>query len=531
MEEGMSVSKTNSSDNLPSTVTKNLVTLSNTNFPFLELKPENVSSRCFELIDLEAAKILKAAPVEIIDDFTVTVALTDPSDLAAQDDIRYRLSGKEVNFSVVDEKQFDLLINRWSKSNARATETLAVKDLSQDDIKILGDDESSDSGPMATLVNKLLEQAVIQGASDVHVEPTDTNIEVRFRVDGVLHSHTSYPIHLGPGIVNRVKVMGRMPANHLAPQDGRFNRRYNKKDIDCRVVSLPTSRGLEGLVIRLLDQSRSRTSLEKIGFHEDLLERFKSVLELPHGMILVTGPTGSGKTTTLYASLGLVSKPDRKTLTIEDPVEIRLQSVTQLQVNEKQNLTFASALKSFLRADPDVMLVGEIRDSETAALAAQAALTGHLVLSTLHTNEAAGAVARLNNLGVEPFLLASSLKAVLAQRLLRKLCSKCALPYEPTEEELVMSKWPETLPKPEMLSKAKPNGCNDCGLTGYRGRIPVAELIVVNEEISESITRNATTLDLERVSRLHGTKSMHIDGCRFVYEKLTSLQELSRVGV
>lgn len=519
-------------NNLPSAVKlEHPTSLTNKKYPFYDLKPELVSENCFELIELEAAKLLKAIPIEYIDDFTVTVALIDQKDLTSQDDIRYRLNGKDINFVIVDEKQFDLLIQRWSRKVAQVSESEAVKDLSQDEVKIISDGETSDTGPMAKLVNKLLEQAVLIGASDIHIEPTDLDVEVRFRVDGVLSNHTSYPLHLASGIVNRVKVMGKMSSNHLAPQDGRFNRRYLKKDIDCRVVSLPTSRGLEGLVIRLLDQSRSRTSLENIGFHDDLLIRFKSVLDLPHGMILVTGPTGSGKTTTLYASLGLVSKPDRKTLTIEDPVEIRLPSVTQLQVNEKQNLTFASALRSFLRADPDVMLVGEIRDSETAALAAQAALTGHLVLSTLHTNESAGAVARLTNLGVEPFLLASSLKAVLAQRLLRKVCSRCAEPYEPTEEELNISRWPSDLPKPEILNKAKVGGCNDCASTGYKGRLPVAELIVVNEEISEAITKNATTLELDRLSKKYGTNSMHVDGCRFVLEKLTTLQELSRVGV
>jgi type IV pilus assembly protein PilB len=503
---------------------------SGTLVPFVDVRADEIDRVVFTLIDIEASRRLRATPVSIDEIGTIVIGLTDPSNLATQDDIRMRLAGRELQFVAIDDKAFDAIIARWGREVARADESDAVRDLANED-RGQTVEEEAEVGPMATLVNKLLEQAVIAGASDVHIEPTDDAVEVRFRIDGVLRYHTSVPINLGPGMVNRIKVMGRMEANHLAPQDGRFNRRLASRDIDCRVVSLPTARGVEGVVIRLLDQSRSRTALEQIGFHTDLLDKFREVLEIPHGMILVTGPTGSGKTTTLYASLGLVARPDRKTVTIEDPVEIRLPSVTQLQVNERQNLTFASALRSFLRADPDVMLVGEIRDSETAALAAQASLTGHLVLSTLHTNEAAGASSRLINLGVESFLIASALKAVLAQRLIRKLCNRCAKLYEPTEAEFVKLNWPEELARPEMLLAANPNGCADCNHVGYKGRIPVAELILVNNEIAHAMIRNATSSEIEAIARTTGSVSLHVDACRFVAEQVTSVEELLRVGV
>jgi type IV pilus assembly protein PilB len=498
--------------------------------PFVELRADEVDRACFGIVDIEAARRLRAAPIEIDEIGSITVGLTDPTDLAAQDDLYMRLPGRSLRFVTVDDNALDAVLARWGREVARADESEAVRDLATEDRGTVVE-EAAETGPMATLVNKLLEQAVIAGASDVHIEPTDADVEVRFRVDGVLQFHTSIPLNLGPGIVNRIKVMGRMEANHLAPQDGRFNRRLANRDIDCRVVSLPTARGVEGVVIRLLDQSRSRTALEDVGFHTDLLERFREILELPHGMILVTGPTGSGKTTTLYASLGVISRPERKTLTIEDPVEIRLPSVTQLQVNEKQHLTFASALRHFLRADPDVMLVGEIRDSETAALAAQAALTGHLVLSTLHTNEAAGASTRLTNLGVESFLIASALKAVLAQRLLRKLCTRCAVMYEPTDEELAKANWPAELPRPETLLAANPNGCTDCNRVGYKGRAPIAELVIVTDEIAKAMTENATSAEIERLAHAAGSVSLHVDACRFVAEHVTSIEELLRVGV
>lgn len=522
-----------SSGNLPARVANRAVeqVLGPDFVDYFDLRQGEVDSRCFHLMEIDVARSRRAAPV-IIDEDVVTVGVADPSDLVALDDLRMRLTGYDVVFVAVNEDSLDALLARWSREVARADESEAARDLAADARTNVVEEESDESGRMARLVNKLLEQAVAVGASDVHVEPSGKQVLVRFRVDGVLQAHTEYPLSIAGGIVNRVKIMSGMEiSERRVPQDGRFGRHLSGRDIDCRVVSLPTAEGGEGLVMRLFDQSRARLNLNEIGFHTDLMERFEDVLSAPHGLILVTGPTGSGKTTTLYASLGLVARSDRKTLTIEDPVEIRLGSVTQMQVNDKANLTFATALKSFLRADPDVMLVGEIRDSETASLAAQAALTGHLVLSTLHTNEASGAATRLSNLGLEPFVTASALKAVLAQRLIRRLCTSCALPYEPNDAELTKVRWPEGLDRPTRLMRANPDGCENCARIGYKGRLPIAELVVVDDDMIAGIIARASSTELERIAVASGTVSLHDDACRYALDGLTSIAEILRVGV
>lgn len=327
---------------------------------------------------------------------------------------------------------------------------------------------------------------------------------------------------------------------HRLPLDGRFHRRLNDREIDCRVVSLPTASasGAEGAVIRLLDQSTSRLDLDAVGFHSNVATEFSKLLSRPHGMILVTGPTGSGKTTTLYASLSQVARPDRKVLSIEDPVEIRFPSITQVQVNELAGLTFASALKYFLRADPDVLLIGEIRDAITAELASQAALTGHLVLSTLHTNEASGAPIRLSHMGLDGFVIASALRGVLSQRLLRRLCKRCALPRDITAEEAQSIGFeannavnPVTNLPPTRLWDANPDGCSECR-NGYSGRVVVAELIVVDEEMRQAIISRASSSEIERIAgNSPGFRPLHADALSWLAEGVTSFAELLRVGV
>ena len=495
---------------------------------FVELQVENVDRNCFTIVDLDVARRFKFVPIKIEFD-TITVALADASNLIIMDDLRLRLRPNEVLFVAADSSAIDATLARWSREVARADESDAVRELAEEFVEA-DTEENSEEGRMAKLVATILEQAVIANASDVHIEPTEKSLQVRFRVDGVLVAHSEYPLTLAAGIANRLKVMAGLDiATRLIPQDGRFNKILSDRTIDCRVVTLPLASHHEGVVVRLFDQSRSRVSLDRVGFHNTVIEQLTPLLELPHGLLLVTGPTGSGKTTTLYASLGIVARPDRKTLTIEDPVEIRLQSITQSQVNEKAGLTFASALRSFLRADPDVVLVGEIRDHDTAALATQAALTGHLVLSTLHTNEAAGAPTRLANLGLDGFVIASALKGVLAQRLLRKLCQKCATPYEPTNTELEKLRWSSTgLASPERLYKAK--GCADCDHIGYRGRIPIGEVVTMNDEIAQAIIDRATSAEIDRLALAAGTIPLHTDACIWAAEGLTSASEILRVG-
>lgn len=500
---------------------------------YFELVPDTVDYALAEELDLDVARRLHVAVVQA-DPVEVVLAVSDASDLVLLDDLRARFAPREVRFVSADPDAIDKLVGLWSARAAREAEQLAVQDLSNDtaasptEVK----EATDDNGKMAQLVSRLFDQAVTAGTSDVHFEPGEESMEVRFRVDGVLTSHARYPMSLATGIVNRLKVMARLEiAERRVPQDGRFHRVMAGRDVDCRVVTIPVAGGAEGAVVRLLDQSRGRVGLAEIGFSRHVYEGLLAALATPHGMVLVTGPTGSGKTTTLYAALGIAATEDRKVLTVEDPVEIRYPRVTQVQVNERANLTFASALRSFLRADPDVILVGEIRDRETAALASQAALTGHLVLSTLHTNEASGAPTRLANMGLEGFIVASALKAVLSQRLLRRLCKKCAEPYEPTEADLASVQWETTgLPRPSQLWRPSGAPCDECGSRGYKGRLVVAELIQVSDGIADAIAQVSPSGELERLARANGMIPIHTDALGWVGAGETTLDEAKRIG-
>jgi len=499
---------------------------------FVTLDPDAIAPEVFSVLDYQLASRLQVVPVQL-DAVEVVVAVADPSNLLVLDDLRIRLSPRETRFVAADPEVIDAILRRWARSIARSAEQAAVEELRTDAGEERELAEAADEeGKMAKLVTSILEQAVNFGASDVHIEPGDHQVAIRFRVDGVLQDHSTYPLSLATGIVSRIKVMSAMDiAERRIPLDGRFHRRLSGKNIDCRVVSIPTASGVEGAVIRLLDQSRSQLSLGDVGFHAGVESAFLRLLDLPFGMILVTGPTGSGKTTTLYASLGQVARPDRKVFTVEDPVEIRFPSVSQVQVNERSGLTFATALKSFLRADPDVILVGEIRDRETAALAAQAALTGHLVLSTLHTNEASGAPTRLSNMGLEGFIVASALKGVLSQRLLRRLCTRCAVPSAPDAELLdSLGFAAEGVEVPSRLWHASEKGCENCR-NGYKGRLVAAELLVVDEEIAAAIVARAPSNEIERLARRSGNASMRQDALAWLASGATSLEEIRRVGV
>jgi type IV pilus assembly protein PilB len=499
---------------------------------FIELNPDAVDEKIFAVMDYQTAFRLKVAPVQM-DAVEIVIAVADPSNLAALDDLRMSFAPRETSFAAADPEMIDSVLRRWARYSASLVERAAVEDLRSEP----GDEPETkeaadDNGRMAKLVSSILEQAVNLGTSDIHIEPGDNDIAIRFRIDGVLQDHSRYPLSLATGIVSRIKVMANMDiAERRVPLDGRFHRRLAGKEIDFRVVSIPTSTGLEGAVLRLLDQSRTQLSLDDVGFHPEVGSAFLDMLNLPHGMILVTGPTGSGKTTTLYASLGQVARPDRKVFTIEDPVEIRFPAVSQVQVNERAGLTFVSALRSFLRADPDVILVGEIRDSSTAALAAQAALTGHLVLSTLHTNEASGAPTRLSNMGLEGFIVASALKGVLAQRLLRKLCTRCAVPSAASEDIISRLGFVENgIDIPDRLWKANTAGCDHCR-NGHRGRVVAAEMLVVTEDIAAAIVDRAPSSEIERLARSSSHSSIHQDGLRWLAEGVVSVDEIERVGL
>ena len=390
--------------------------------------------------------------------------------------------------------------------------------------------EAVEDAPIVKFVNLLIAQAVADRASDIHVEPTEHDLRIRFRVDGVLHEVMHSPRSIQGGVISRLKVMADINiAERRIPQDGRISLNVAGKAIDLRVATLPTVYG-EKVVMRILDKTRAQLSLADLGFHPAVLPRFEACFRKPYGTILVTGPTGSGKSTTLYATLNVLNSPDKNVITVEDPVEYRLPGVNQVQVNPKAGLTFASALRSILRSDPDIVLVGEIRDRETATIAVEASLTGHLVLSTLHTNDAASTPMRMVEMGVEPFLVVSALDCVVAQRLARKLCDRCREEYEPTHAELTEAGWPAALLKaegPPTLYRAI--GCAACSRTGYRGRLAVHEVMVMSEEISRMVVERYSSEDIKKTALSQGMLTLREDGLVKVAQGKTTLEELFRV--
>lgn len=395
-----------------------------------------------------------------------------------------------------------------------------AEDLPQDEDLL----ESDDDAPIIKLINAMLGEAIKEGASDIHIETFEKALSIRFRIDGVLRDVLSPSRKLAPLLVSRVKVMAKLDiAEKRVPQDGRISLRIGGRAVDVRVSTMPSSHG-ERVVMRLLDKNATRLDLHSLGMTPANHENFRSMIERPHGIILVTGPTGSGKSTTLYAGLQELNSNERNILTVEDPIEFDIDGIGQTQVNPKVDMTFARGLRAILRQDPDVVMVGEIRDLETAQIAVQASLTGHLVMSTLHTNTAVGAITRLRDMGIEPFLISSSLLGVLAQRLVRTLCPDCKVPYEADKETKKLF----DLKKKEELILYRANGCEHCNHKGYRGRTGIHELLVVNEQVQEKIHSEAGEQAIEKAIREH-TPSIRDDGLSKVRQGITSLEEVMRV--
>jgi type IV pilus assembly protein PilB len=384
--------------------------------------------------------------------------------------------------------------------------------------------------PIIKPANLLITQAVNDRASDIHIEPGERTLRVRYRIDGVMHEVMTPPRAVTAGITSRLKIMADINiAERRIPQDGRIGVTVQGKQIDIRVATLPTVHG-EKVVMRLLDKSSVLLKLQDLSFLPDNFQRFQDSYTKPYGAILVTGPTGSGKSTTLYATLNILNRPEVNIITVEDPVEYKLPGVNQVQTNVKAGLTFASALRSILRCDPDILLVGEIRDRETAQIAIESALTGHLVLSTLHTNDAPSALTRLTEMGVEPFLVASALDCVVAQRLARRLCDRCKEEYTPTAEELVAASFPFDT-KDDLPVLFRPNGCTACGKTGYRSRLAIHEVMTVTEEVERLVAEKASSEEIAKVARSQGMRPLRDDGMAKVLEGVTSIEEVLRVIV
>jgi type IV pilus assembly protein PilB len=463
-----------------------------------------------------------------MDDHEIVVGITDPGDVVALDDVR-AATGLIVRPVVVARTELRKIIERLRREDndlADIAESLRTEQApTASNLTSVGDD-----APIVRYVNSLIEQAIQNRASDLHLEPTENDMRVRYRIDGVLHEVDTVPRHVQAALVSRLKIMSNVDiTERRIPQNGRITVQVNQRSVDLRTATLPTVWG-EKVVLRVLDTSGINLALSGLGFTDANYDRYASAFAKPHGMLLVTGPTGSGKSTTLYATLAEISKPTVNIITVEDPVEYRLPGVNQVQVDHKAGLTFAAVLPAILRSDPDVVLIGEIRDRVTAQLAVEAALTGHLVLSTLHTNDAPSAVTRLTEMGIEPFLVGSSVDCVLAQRLARRLCDWCKREYVPTPAELSAAHWPvDLLPTPAALWK--PDGCRSCSGTGYRGRIALHEVMSMTEEVEELTIRRASAHDLRRVAMAQGMRELRVDGLAKAADGQTSLQEVLRVTV
>ncbi len=496
--------------------------------PYVEdLKANEIDPKLVDKIPINYARTREVLPIERTDTH-LTIAMSDPFNLESIEDIRVLFNCPNIRTVVSSSSRLQDAINRVYERNT----SNMIQDIENEDednydlegpIDIL--DATEDEAPVIRFVNSVIFRAVKEKASDIHIEPYDKEVAIRFRVDGIMHDILHQPKKVHAAVSSRIKVMGNLDiAEKRKPQDGRIFRKVAGKEIDIRLSTIPTQFG-ERIVMRILEKGGELLSLERLGFEGETLEQISKLIQRENGIILITGPTGSGKSTTMAACLSRINTKDINILTAEDPIEYQLNGVGQVQVNPKIDLTFAAALRHFLRQDPDVIMVGEVRDSETAELAITAALTGHLVFSSLHTNEAAGAFPRLIDMGIEPFLVASSMNAVLAQRLVRRVCLKCRESYEASPLEL-QELGVKNVKGPITLYRAV--GCTSCSQTGYSGRINVHELLVVDDSIRSLVMKNVDSATIRKAAQDAGMLTMREDGARKVLAGVTTVQELSR---
>ena len=501
--------------------------------PFLQDVPiDEVDPELCSTLPIHFAKKHGILPIRR-DENGVLVATSNPLDIYPLDDVRIFLN-QDVKPVVMPARAIIDSINQVYDRDSNTAQQI-IEDFDEDSLDIITSAleeptdllDASDEAPVIRLVNSILFQAVKQRASDVHIEPFERDLVVRYRVDGILYNVLTPPKRIQPSITSRVKIMaGLNIAEKRLPQDGRIRVTIAGKDIDIRVSVIPIAHG-ERIVMRLLDKTSVLLKLEDIGFSADKLKTFNRLIHRPHGIILLTGPTGSGKTTTLYAALTRINSPDKNIITVEDPIEYQIQGVGQIQVNPKINLTFANGLRSILRQDPDVIMIGEVRDLETGEIAIQASLTGHLVFSTLHTNDSAGAITRLIDMGIEPFLASSSLIGIMAQRLVRIVCPDCRQKYVPSEEELREIVIDAEAANTKSLYRAI--GCENCLATGYRGRTGIFELLAMDDDIRTLILKNYDTNTIKRTATDMGMLTLRQDGARKVLKGVTTIEEVLRV--
>jgi type IV pilus assembly protein PilB len=494
---------------------------------FVDLDHMQVERKVVDLLDVNDARRYNAVPIAIRDDILV-IALADPMAMQTMDDLTYKLR-RELEFVCATPDAIRKLIFKFhgDADDAAAGLIKSMGNIEGHDGPLDDDEGGAPEGdaPVIKLVSLLLLEAYTNRASDIHIEPLESKLRVRFRIDGVLQEMQSPPKRLHSAIVSRLKIMSRSMsiAEKRLPQDGRIQVRVGEKSVDLRVSTIPTVQG-ESVVMRILDKTSLMLGLPDLGFLSDDQAKFEQCINLPDGIILVTGPTGSGKTTTLYGCLNYMNKPDRKLITVEDPVEYQMNGINQVPVNVSIGMTFPVALRSILRQAPNIIMIGEIRDNETASIAVNASLTGHLVLSTLHTNDAPSAIARLVDIGVKPFLVSSSVRAVVAQRLVRRLCPKCKQPGDLSEYEMSALQI-----EPGMLAQARvmqPVGCEACRGKGFKGRMGIFEMFLVDDEVRNMINNNASTIALRQRARELGMRTLREDGVRKVLSGSTTADEV-----
>src|SRR4051794_13104709 len=512
---------------------------SRNHLPFVDLPVVGVAEDAIKEFQLHVLERVEAVPYAVEGD-VLRVAVADPGNVHAIDELRLATSF-QLELAVASREDIANEIRRLIRASeafgARAVldeEAGLLEEQEQEELDDLEVDDGISDVPLVRLVNSIIFQAAEDGASDIHFEPQEDALAVRLRVDGVLHEVQRIPKRMIPGVTTRLKVLAKLDiAERRKPQDGRIslNAAAAGRMLDIRVATLPTVEG-ESVVMRLLDKSKRPPTLEELGLSDEMRKTLEEVVSRPTGALLVTGPTGSGKSTTLYAALAEINNPEINIITVEDPVEYRLGGVNQVQINQRAGLTFAAALRSILRSDPDVVMVGEIRAPETAKISIEAALTGHFVLSTLHTNDAPGALTRLNEMGVEPFLTGSAVTGVLAQRLARKLCTHCCEMYTPSVDELIKARVsPDVAAQADGMVFYRKKGCPRCNQTGYKGRIGIFQLLAMSETLETLAATKASREELERAAMEEGMRTLWDDGIAKVAAGLTSIDELARVTI
>ena len=502
------------------------------NLPYINLSTYQIDADSIKLVSEETAREMRLVPLFQIQN-TLTVAMVDPMDVFSLDELAVK-TGLEVEPAICGEDDLQQTLDHYYGASTSVNEVVQIlqdeeadggmADVAGADVTFL---DETDEAPVIKLVNLMFTQAIRDGVSDIHIEPEEERLTVRFRQDGVLMKAYEQPKNLTAAVTSRIKIMARLDiAERRVPQDGRIQLRIENRDIDMRVSTMPTAHG-ENIVLRLLDKTNVIVDVSALGFQEAMQKQFESVLARPYGIMMVTGPTGSGKTTTLYSALHALNNVEKNIHTIEDPIEYRLPMIRQSQVNPKIGLTFAGGLRAFLRQDPDIIMVGEIRDLETARVATQAALTGHLVLTTLHTNDAPGAIGRLVDMGVEPFLVSSALNGVIAQRLVRRICSRCKESYEASDALKRQLK----LKAGKKYTFYRGKGCRYCKDKGYKGRVALFEMMELNETLRGLIMDGANAIELRKCAIKNGMKTLYHDGIMKALKGLTSVEEVMRVSM